>query len=85
MPLVLIAAYGDAAESSPSVPELARGLDEVHSDLVGALLRALIADRVLHVCWRAEPGTQRNVYELTSEAQDWAFRWRSRPQQERWK
>jgi hypothetical protein len=61
--LILLAAYGDAGEHSPPARELARRLG-IEISMLDPMLKALIAEGVLRVRWRAEPGTQRNVYEL---------------------
>ncbi|MHB1537132.1 MAG: hypothetical protein ACYCUM_13950 [Solirubrobacteraceae bacterium] len=61
--LILLAAYADAGEASPPVRELERRL-RCPPERIDGLLKALIAERLLHVHWRGDPDTQRNLYTL---------------------
>jgi hypothetical protein len=65
--LVLLAAYADAGERSPSARELA---ERMHCSVkrVDTLCRLLYREGVLLVRRRAEPGTQRNVYKLSLDS-----------------
>jgi hypothetical protein len=70
--LVLIAAYADAGERSPSIRELGARIGISISGRghppglrkLEWLLRGLIREGRLRVRWRAEPGTCRNVYDV---------------------
>ena len=60
--LVLIAAYLDAGESSPSIRDLA-GRCHLDAPLVALLVSRLARDGLIEVEWRAGP-ERRNVYRL---------------------
>jgi len=61
--LLLLAAYADAGEGSPSARELS---ERMHCSVkrIDTLCRVLYGEGVLLVRRRAERGTQRNVYKL---------------------
>ncbi len=62
--LILLAAYADAGERSPSARDLS-GRMRCSVKRIDTLCRVLYGEGVLSVRWRAEPGTQRNVYKLS--------------------
>lgn len=62
--LVLLAAYADAGERSPSARDLSTRMG-CSVKRIDTLCRVLHGEGVLSVRRRAEPRTQRNVYKLS--------------------